>query len=78
MSEKFLNLPKGIKGLIVALIWLLTVIAFTSCIMLKHYMGEESYWIQVLLTLLGLFLSVAAICLTILYLTFSDEEKKEN
>lgn len=78
MSEKFLNLSKGVKGLIVAIVWLITIISFTSCILLKHYIGENSYWIQVLLTLAGLLFSVVAICLTILYLTFSEEEKKEN
>lgn len=78
MSEKFLKLSKGVKGLIVAIVWLITIISFTSCILLKHYIGGNSYWIQVLLTLAGLLFSVIAICLTILYLTFSEEEKKEN
>ena len=77
MSEKFLNLSKGLKGLIVAITWLFTIISFTGCIMLKHYIGEDSYWIQVLLTLAGLLFCVAAICLTILYLSFSDEVKEK-
>ena len=76
MSEKFLNLSKGVKALIVAFSWLLTVVAFTGCILLKHYLGEDSYWVQVLLTLAGFFFCVAAICLTILYLTFPKEEKE--
>ena len=65
MSEKFLNLSKGVKGLIVAIVWLITIISFTSCILLKHYIGENSYWIQVLLTLAGLLFSAIA-CIFIL------------
>lgn len=67
MQEKFLNLSKGVRFIIVALLWLVTVLGFVGCLIVKNYFSI--YWLEILLTCIGLFFCVVAICVTILHLT---------
>lgn len=52
MQEKFLNLSKGIRFLIVVLLWLITIVAFVGCLLIKHY--YSIYWLEILLTCVGM------------------------
>ena len=67
MQEKFLHLSKGVRFLIVCLLWLVTVVAFVGCLIIKHYVSI--YWLEILLTCIGMFFSIVAICITIIHLT---------
>ena len=75
MSEKFLKLPKVVQTLIVLLSWVLTVISFVGCLIVKEYSMADLYWAEILLTCVGLLFSVVAVCFTILYLTFKKDEQ---
>lgn len=75
MSEKFLKLPRAVQTLIVLLSWVVTVISFVGCLIVKEYSITDLYWVEILLTCVGLLFSVVAVCLTILYLTFKKDEQ---
>ena len=75
MSEKFLNLPRVIQSLIVALVWFLTIAGFVGCLLVKEYAANDMYWLEILLTCVGMFFSVVGICLTIVYLTLKKDEQ---
>ena len=72
MQEKFFNLSKGLRLVIVALTWLLTVAGFVGCLLIKQY--AELPWLEILLTLVGMLFCVVAICLTIVQLTHNEKE----
>lgn len=72
MQEKFFNLSKGLRLVIVALTWLLTVVGFVGCLLIKQY--AELPWLEILLTLVGMLFCVVAICLTIVQLTHNEKE----
>ena len=72
MQEKFFNLSKGLRLVIVALSWLLTVAGFVGCLLIKRY--AELPWLEILLTLVGMLFCVIAICLTIVQLTHNEKE----
>ena len=72
MQEKFLSLSNGARTAIVVLTWVLTVIGFVSCLILKEYV--EIPWLEIILTLVGMLFCVVAICITIMQLTFKDEK----
>ena len=79
MQEKFLSLSKGLRWVIVLLSWLLTIAGFVGCLMVKQY--AELPWLEIILTMFGMLLSVVAICITIIHLTSNqteDSEKEEN
>ena len=75
MQEKFFNLSKGLRLVIVALTWLLTIVGFVGCLLIKQY--AELPWLEILLTLVGMLFCVVAICLTIVQLT-NGEHKSES
>ena len=72
MQEKFFNLSKGLRLVIVALTWLLTIVGFVGCLLIKQY--AELPWLEILLTLVGMLFCVVAICLTIVQLTHNEKE----
>ena len=72
MQEKFFNLSKGLRLVIVALTWLLTIVGFVGCLLIKQY--AELPWLEILLTLVGMLFCVIAICLTIVQLTHNENE----
>ena len=72
MQEKFLSLSNGARAAIVVLTWVLTVIGFVSCLILKEYV--EIPWLEIILTCVGMFFGVVAICLTIVNLTGKPKE----
>lgn len=72
MQEKFFNLSKGLRLVIVALTWLLTIVGFVGCLLIKQY--AELPWLEILLTLVGMLFCVIAICLTIVQLTHNEKE----
>ena len=45
MQEKFFNLSKGLRLVIVALTWLLTVVGFVGCLFIKQY--AELPWLEI-------------------------------
>jgi F0F1-type ATP synthase assembly protein I len=75
MQEKFFNLSKGLRWVIVVATWLLTVVGFVGCLMVKQY--TELPWLEIILTLVGMLFCVVAICLTIVQLT-NGEHKSES
>ena len=72
MQEKFFNLSKGLRWVIVVATWLLTVVGFVGCLMVKQY--AELPWLEIILTLVGMLFCVVAICLTIVQLTHNEKE----
>ena len=72
MQEKFFNLSKGLRWVIVVVAWLLTIVGFVGCLMIKQY--AELPWLEIILTLVGMLFCVVAICITIMQLTFKDEK----
>ena len=72
MQEKFFKLSKGLRWVVVALTWLLTVVGFVGCLLIKQY--AELPWLEILLTLVGMLFCVVAICLTIVQLTHNEKE----
>ena len=72
MQEKFLNLSKGLRWVIVFLSWVLTIAGFVGCLLVKQY--AELPWLEIILTMFGMLLAVIAICITIVQLT-SDQTK---
>ena len=70
MQEKFLNLSNGVRWLIVAATWLLTVVGFVGCLLVKQY--AELPWLEIILTLVGMLFCVVAICISIIQLTSKD------
>ena len=75
MQEKFFNLSKGLRWVIVVVAWLLTIVGFVGCLMIKQY--AELPWLEIILTLIGMLFCVVAICITIMQLT-SKEEKSDS
>ena len=75
MGEKFMKLSASIRWIITALTWLITAAGFLGSVILKHY--HSIYIVEVILTCVGLFFCILAICLTILMLTHKDNEKEE-
>ena len=74
MGEKFLNLSTTVRWIITALTWLLTVVGFLGCIIVKHY--HSMFIVEVILTCVGLFFCIVAICLTILMFTHKDNKNE--
>lgn len=74
MGEKFLNLSTTVRWIITALTWLLTVVGFLGCIIIKHY--QSMFIVEVILTCVGLFFCIVAICLTILMFTHKDNKNE--
>ena len=69
MQEKFLSLSNGARAAIVVLTWVLTVLGFVGCLILKEY--AEIAWLEIILTCIGMFFGIVAICLTIVNFTDS-------
>ena len=72
MQEKFLSLSNGARAAIVVLTWVLTVLGFVGCLILKEYV--EIAWLEIILTCIGMFFGVVAICLTIVNFTGKEKE----
>lgn len=72
MQEKFLSLSNGARAAIVVLTWVLTVLGFVGCLILKEYV--EIAWLEIILTCIGMFFGIVAICLTIVNLTGKEKE----
>ena len=72
MQEKFLSLSNGARTAIVVLTWVLTVIGFVSCLILKEYV--EIPWLEIILRCVVMFFGVVAICLTIVNFTGKPKE----
>ena len=72
MQEKFLSLSNGARAAIVVLTWVLTVLGFVGCLILKEY--AEIAWLEIILTCIGMFFGVVAICLTIVNFTGKEKE----
>ncbi len=73
MHEKFLNLPKGMRLLVLFAVYLITIGGFGGCLLVRYY--ASIMWLEIVLTCVGMFFSVVAICLTI-YHIFSKDVKK--
>ncbi len=72
MQEKFLNLSKGMRWLVLVLAWLITIGGFAGCLLVKHY--ASMMWLELILTCVGMFFCIVSICLTI-YQLFSHEKQ---
>ena len=72
MQEKFLSLSNGARAAIVVLTWVLTVLGFIGCLILKEY--AEIAWLEIILTCIGMFFGLVAICLTIVNFTGKEKE----
>ena len=72
MQEKFLSLSNGARAAIVVLTWVLTVFGFVGCLILKEY--AEIAWLEIILTCIGMFFGIVAICLTIVNFTGKEKE----
>ena len=72
MQEKFLSLSNGARAAIVVLTWVLTVLGFVGCLILKEY--AEIAWLEIILTCIGMFFGIVAICLTIVNFTSKEKE----
>lgn len=68
MQDKFLSLSKGLRLLCLAVTWLLTILGFVGCTLLKSYY-PDMMWAIILLTCVGMLFCVIAICLTIYDIT---------
>ena len=77
MSEKFLKLSKGLQTTIVLLSWVLTVVSFVGCLLVKEYFSGELYFVEIIQTCIGLLFCVVSICLTILVLTLKKDEQNQ-
>lgn len=76
MQEKFLNLSKAKKALIIVGVAILAIICFVGCVLVKTYLTAE--WLEILLTCVGMFLSVIAVCLLLMILfkpTLTDDDE---
>ena len=71
MQEKFLSLSNGARATIVVLTWVLTVLGFVGCLILKEY--AEIAWLEIILTCIGMFFGIVAICLTIVNSTGKEK-----
>ena len=74
MQEKFFNLSKGLRWVIVLLTWVITIAGFVGCLIVKQY--ADLPWLEIILTMVGMLLCVVAICLTIVQLTHDSAEHK--
>lgn len=77
MEEKFGKFSKGTRVLIVILTWLFTVVGFGGCLLVKHF-TDEAQWAEILLTGVGLFFCVLAVCLTISDLTIKAQAENSD
>ena len=77
MQERFLNLSNVVRWVIIAVSCLITVGAFLGVVLVQKYM--TSTWLEVILTCIGMFFSIATICLLILqiFVKKSDSENSE-
>lgn len=73
MQEKFFNLPKGLRWVIVFVAWAVTVAGFVGCLLVKQY--TDLPWLEIILTFVGMLFCVVAICLTIVQLTHGNEQE---
>lgn len=74
MQEKFFKLSKGIRWIIVLAAWALTVGSFLATTIIKN--TKPIYALEITLTCVGILFCVIAICLTIVQLTYADDNKK--
>ena len=72
MQEKFMNLSKPMQWLVVIVAWLITIVGFAGCLVVKHY--NSIMWLELLLTCLGMFFCIVAICLTIILIVGKEEK----
>lgn len=72
MQEKFMNLSKPMQWLVVIVAWLITIVGFAGCLVVKHY--NSIMWLELLLTCLGMFFCIVAICLTIVLIVGKEEK----
>ena len=63
MQEKFMNLAKPRQWLVVIVAWLFPIVGFAGWLIVKH--DNAIMWLELLLTCLGMFFCIVAICLTI-------------
>ena len=70
MQEKFLKLPKGLRFLILTIVWIITVGCLAGCTLIKSYF--DIIWLEIILTCIGMFAAVVAICLTIYQVTAKE------
>lgn len=75
MEEKFINLPISVRWLLTALSWALTVVGFLGTIILKNY--HSIFIVEILLTCVGIFFCIVAICLTIFMFTHNKNNKDD-
>lgn len=71
MQEKFLKLPKGLRFLVLAITWIITVGCLAGCTIIKNYF--DIMWIEIILACVGMFFAVVAICLTIYQVTANEK-----
>jgi len=74
MKEKFDALSKVAKLVITIASWLLTVLGFVGCGLVKEY-ASDMMWLNILLTCVGMFFSIVAVCATIYLLIYKEENK---
>ena len=70
MQEKFLKLPKGLRCLLLAITWIITVVSLAGCTLIKNYF--DMMWLEIILACVGMFFAVLAICLTIYQITAKE------
>lgn len=70
MQEKFLKLSKGLRFLILTIVWIITVGCLAGCTIIKNYF--DIMWLEIILTCIGMFTAVVAICLTIYQVTANE------
>ena len=72
MVEKFLSLSKGKQFIIVATSWLIMAGCFVGTMLLKQ-LENELLFAEIILTSVGMFFMVMAICLSALYILKKED-----
>ena len=74
MQEKFKKLSKSMQWLVTIITWIITIVGFAGCLIVKHY--NSIMWLELILTCIGMFFCIIAICLTSVIVLGNEEENK--
>ena len=70
-SVEDLKLPKGLRFLVLAVTWIITIGCLAGCTIIKNYF--DIMWLEIILACIGMFFAVVAICLTIYQVTANEK-----
>ncbi len=74
MQERFLNLPKIWRIVILIIMWVVSFASFAGCLLVKHFLTIE--WLEIVFTCIGMLLSIMALCMT-LSVIFANSKNNE-